>query len=107
MTIGMRAGALQRIITIQQPVTTNGVTRWVNLMTGVPAEIVPQSGAEIVRGQGAAPNVLQSLINIRYRAGIRPKMRVLYKARVLEIVSVINVDEDGQILTLVVKEAVS
>lgn len=102
MTLGVRAGALQRIITIQQPV--NG--KWVNLMTGVPADISPQSGTETIRGLGP-PNVILSQITLRYRPGIRPKMRVLYKTRVFEITSVINVDEDGQILTLVVREAVS
>lgn len=43
---------------------------------------------------------------VRYTSGITPDMRILYKGRVFDIVSVINDDEMNKTLTIIAKEVV-
>jgi head-tail adaptor len=47
---------------------------------------------------GAPQNPVQTLITIRYRSGIQPKMRALYGADVYSIEAVLG--QDGRKLTM-------
>lgn len=112
MPATIRAGSLNRRVTIQQPSTVNGISKWADVAT-VWAEISPVTGNEVARSLGPT-NVVMSTVTIRYRDGIKPRMRLLYKVfdasgallytRILEIVSVITPDEQQISLELVVKE---
>jgi SPP1 family predicted phage head-tail adaptor len=43
---------------------------------------------------------------VRYTKGITPKMRILYKGRIFDIIAVVNDDELNQTLTIIAKEVV-
>lgn len=90
----------QRII-IQQVVAN----KWVTFNT-VWAAVQPVTGAEVAR-QEEPTTTLKSNVIIRYLAGIKPKFRITFGTRVLEIQSVINVNEDNHEMNLVCNEVVN
>jgi SPP1 family predicted phage head-tail adaptor len=50
------------------------------------------------------PGVISHRIRIRYRSGVTPVCRILFKTRYFNIVSVINIDEKKEFLELICKE---
>jgi SPP1 family predicted phage head-tail adaptor len=56
------------------------------------AEILPLRGTELFTAQQVQSKVV-SKIKIRYLAGVSPKMRVLFGARIYQIESIINTTE--------------
>jgi SPP1 family predicted phage head-tail adaptor len=68
------------------------------------AEIVPQSGREIVRA-GQTVALSQCLLRMRYAAGVTTAMRVRFKGRTLNIVAVVNVEEKSHWMELVCQES--
>jgi SPP1 family predicted phage head-tail adaptor len=105
----MRAGRLRHRITIQDYTesqnTFGEVTKnWTDYAT-VWAAVEPVKGREFWESQQINAEITTK-VTIRYLAGIKPKMRILYDTRIFEIDSVINVDERNRELQLLVKEMV-
>ena len=106
----MRAGKLRYKITIQDYTESQNsygeVTKtWEDYAT-VWASIEPIRGREFWESQQINAEVTAK-ITIRYLAGVTPKMRVKYEARIFEIISVINPEERNKDLQLMVKESVN
>lgn len=103
--LGLFRRRADKQITIQQPGVVGGINKFTDWIT-VAAALDPQSGVE--RSGALDPsNVVTTSVYIEYLAGVRPKMRLNFGGRVLEIISVINLLEANIILHLVTKEAVS
>ncbi|MFZ3172073.1 MAG: phage head closure protein [Carboxydocellales bacterium] len=105
----MRAGELNRRITIQQPVETpdsEGVTTttWGTFTTAW-AAVEPLSGREFFNAQ-QFNSELTTRFRIRYQSGITTKMRVLFEARVFDILSVIPLKSAKKEIHLMTKEVI-
>jgi SPP1 family predicted phage head-tail adaptor len=102
-------GSLCHHITIQQATETQGadgsvIQTWANYCTAY-AEIVPLSGSEDYVAQGLSASVIYR-ITIRYRAGIVPKMCIVWGSREFDIISVRTIDERGRWLVMQCEEDV-
>jgi len=69
------------------------------------ASIEPISGREYFSAQTTQADVTHR-INLRYVAGVKPKMRVKYGSRIFDILSVSNVDERNRELQLMCRESI-
>lgn len=95
----MQSGRLRERVTIQQQSITRDASgeeliTWSDVAT-VWAQVLP--GASSERFQAAAGQRVAEVshtVRIRFRAGITPKMRLVWETRVLEILSI--VDPDGR-----------
>lgn len=108
MIIG--AGKLRHRVTLQELVKTDdgygGIAEtWRDVAT-VWAAVEPLSGDERYAAQQVQSD-LTHRVTIRYRAGVRPQMRVMYAGRVLQIVAVIDREERHRYLELLCSEVVS
>ena len=97
----MRAGRLNKRVTIQSPATGQDATGepttgWTDVAT-VWASIVDVSGREYVAA-GGLQNSAQTKITIRYRAGIVPSMRVVHGADTFNIEAVLGQDRRSLLL---------
>ncbi len=100
----MQTGRLRERVTIQ----TEDVTRdasgqelktWPDVAT-VWAQVLPGASAErFLASAGQRVAEVTHTVRIRYRAGITPKMRLVWETRILEIISI--VDPDGRTRTSV------
>lgn len=91
----MKAGSLNKRVTIQQPGTTQDeigqpVAGWVDVAT-VWANIRNRTGSEAMRSDSET-SVVQASIRLRYRTDVDASMRVVYGARVYKIVAVLPDD---------------
>lgn len=105
----MQAGKLRHRIDIQRPAggeDTYGAPdeAW-DLFLTAHASVEPRSGLERTEDQAVAAEVTH-VVRIRYREGVTPDMRVKFGDRVLEIESVVDVDERGRELVLLCKETI-
>lgn len=105
----MRAGRLRHRVTIQQCTETQNsygeaVKEWTDYAT-VWASVEPAKGREFWESQQVNAEITGTVV-MRYLAGVKSKMRVLYDGRVFEILAVINPDERNRELQLAVKEMV-
>lgn len=102
----MRAGQLRTRVEIQQPVRigsgTGGRTEWVTFAPAW-AAVKPIRSTDRT-DDGHFQTVRLARVTIRYREGVKSKMRVVIGSRVLEIVSVIDVDERHRQLDLLCEE---
>lgn len=103
----MNIGDLRHRITIQQPVESSNTfgeveKTWQDVAT-VWASIEPLRGREYFDSQQINAEVT-TRIRIRYRPGIKPKMRVVYGERIFDIQSVIDVEERHKEIHLMCKE---
>lgn len=103
----MRAGALDKRVTIRKPVqTVNSFNETVTTYTDVAtvwAAVEWRSGRRFE--EAAKLNAeIQGVIRIRYRTDIRPEWRLKYGNRDIQILSVTNPYERGQELQLNCKE---
>ena len=111
----MRAGVLRHQITLQQRDTIRDsmggqATRWTDVCT-TRAGIAQLSGRELEAARAIHSEVTHS-ITLRYRPEFSnptkaAALRLLFKGRVLNIVSVHNVDERGRELNLVCSEGLN
>ncbi len=105
----MRAGNLRHRITIQQLATvsdgTGGTTTTWQTFATVRAAIEPFTGGEYFDSQQTTSKI-STRIRLRYLAGVKPAMRVLYGSRVYNIEATINVEEKNQELQLLCTEVV-
>lgn len=109
-TILILAGELKRRVTLQERLTTKTpaggqVTTWSDVAT-VFAKIDPRPGSEPLEA-GAIRGVLSHVVRIRYRPGVTPAMRLLYGTRVLNIASVVDVEEAHVVLDLYCSEGLN
>jgi SPP1 family predicted phage head-tail adaptor len=69
------------------------------------AKIMPLRGKEIFYAMGAQ-NKMTHRITLRYRAGIKPQMRFVYKERVFKIVALVNENESDRYMTAYCDEVI-
>jgi len=104
----MRAGELRHRVTIQEFVEavdqygTPIGQDWQDVCT-VWAAVEPIQGREYILLQNTQTE-LTARIRIRYRAGIKPAMRVVYGQRIFNIQSVIDPEERHRELLLMCQE---
>lgn len=103
----MKAGDLRHRVTIQQSLPDRDsygteIARWSDVAT-VWAEVTDISGREYVAMQQAVSNV-SVRVRIRYLAGLQPTMRVLFGARTLDIVSILDAEGRNRELHLMCQE---
>ncbi len=103
----MDAGKLNKRITVeyqQESRDTDGavIKNWVEFCKPW-ASIQPLTGKEYFDAAQSVDNVVNTKITIRYRAGIKPDMRILYKDAIYDITSIINPNESNQYLLLMCK----
>lgn len=79
-------------------VATEFAKRW--------ASINPGTGREYVQADSVMADV-SNVLEMRYIAGVTPKHRVLFGARVFEIIFVENMNEANRVTRLYCKEKVS
>lgn len=110
MTHTLRSGDLNRRVTIQQRATTpdtfgqqSGI--WTDVASCW-AGIEQLMGRELEMAQAINAETTHR-ITLRYRAGITPAMRVLYQARVLNVLSVIDPDTAHVSLQLMCSEGLN
>lgn len=85
------------------PIQTDAA-QWEDVAT-VWAAIDPISGREFYEAQQSQSEVSHK-IRCRYRPGLTTDMRIKYRDRVFEIVSIINWQERGESLLIMAKELV-
>ena len=108
----MQAGQLKHKLDIETELNSQdayGQTaqQWVAFLRGLWAEIEPISGREYFSSQQVNAEISHR-IKIRYRAGIKPNMRVKFgAARVFNIVSVIDLKEAHREIHLMCTEVIT
>ena len=106
----MRIGDLKKRILLQSPVRTpDGVSGFT--LTWKDEDIIwaalwPLSANETVQAMQTGM-IVSGRIRIRYKADLKASWRIKYGNRYLNIVSIINPNEKGEYLDLLVKEAAS
>lgn len=104
----IRAGELNKIITLQQKNTVSDgmggpVVTWADVAT-VWAAIWPVSASEQTQAQSTTM-VISHRIRIRYRSVLKASWRIKFGNRYFNIVSVVNPNEANEFLDLMCKEA--
>ncbi|WP_096224897.1 phage head closure protein [Geobacillus sp. FJAT-46040] len=105
----MDPGLLRHRITIQQKTRVQNeygeeIADWVDVAS-VWASVNPISGREFFAAEAVNSEVTHK-INMRYRSGITPDMRVKFKERYFQIIAVMNLQEKNAELQLLCKELV-
>lgn len=103
----MQAGKLRRRITIEEKVSApdgggGNSVQWQAVAT-VWADIQPAGGSEVFT-QGQVRSDVTHNIEIRYRTGLKPSMRVNYGGRLFNIRSIIDKEERHRRLVLKCEE---
>lgn len=106
----MDPGKLKHRITLKQNNPTQDsegvmIEAWVDLAT-IWAAVEPLQGRELLAAQAIAAEVT-TRIRIRYRQGITPAMRVLYRDRIFDIQVPIDPEEKHQELQLMCREVIA
>ena len=88
----MRAGRLSSRVTIQQRTDTQTevgeqVPTW-STLAAVWADVIHNSGLETIKA-GASASVVKASIRVRYRADVKPSMRVVKGADIYNIEAVL------------------
>ena len=108
MTREPTAGELRQRITFQQPVKADDgygghVVSWANLVA-VWAKVEPISGREFFYAHQISVEVTHR-VKVRYLITINESMRIMYGGRILEIESIIDMDERHKFLEIFCKES--
>lgn len=96
--MSIRAGKLRHKITIQQPGASRdscggpAKSNWTDFKTGVWASVEPLQGKEYHAAVQDRAEV-STRFRIRFIAGLKPDMRIVYDGRVFGIVSIIDPNE--------------
>ena len=110
----MRAGKLrhridiQELVPVRDPVTLEfGEPEWVPRWEKCPARVEPLSARDIVAAQAAQSEATARMV-IRYRPGVLPTMRIVYRGEVYSIEGPpLEDDKSGlEYLTLLVSKGV-
>ena len=107
MTVTATAGPLRHRIAIQRQtdtITTSGgfAPTWATIAT-VWASVEPLSGREYLR-EHAVHGDTTHRVRMRYRGGVTRRHRLLWGARVFDILDPANQDEANVLLVILVKE---
>lgn len=100
----MNPGELKHRITFQVQDLEQEEETWNDILSTW-ANINPISGKEYYSAETINSDLTHK-IRLRYRKGITPDMRILYKDRIFNIVSVINEYEKNAILQLMCRELI-
>ena len=100
----MDPGKLNHRITFQIQNLDSEIEEWNDIVTTW-ASINPISGREYYQAETINSDLTHK-VRLRYRKGITPDMRILYKDRIFNIVSVINEYEKNAILQLMCRELI-
>jgi SPP1 family predicted phage head-tail adaptor len=105
----VRIGKLRHRITIEEAIETQDadgsvLKNW-SIFATAQASIEPISGREYFAAQSTQAD-LTHRINLRYVAGLKPKMRVKFGRRIFDILSVITIDERTRELQLMCRESI-
>jgi SPP1 family predicted phage head-tail adaptor len=103
----MQAGQIRHRVTIQERTTTTDqagqpLETWTEVLAAW-AAIEPVGGREYLESRSIQTDVSHQ-VRMRYQAGVTADMRVLYGARTLRIVAVINRDERNREMLLMCEE---
>lgn len=103
----MEAGKLRHVVNIQadqgiQNDVGEHIPSWVTTIT-TRAAVEPIAGREFFDAQQRQAEITHR-VRLRYRTGIEPTMRLLYRSRVLMIEAVIDVEERRRELHLMCRE---
>ena len=106
----MDAGKLDKLINIEQRTLTQDAAgqeyeTWVSIAT-VYANVKPLIGRDYLAARQTVDELSHD-IAIRYRRGIKPKMRIIYLGRILEIFAAIDPKESREWLYLKCREVVA
>lgn len=106
----MNAGEMRYSLTIQEPINTQNsygetIQTWRDFAT-VNGGVKPSSAREFWRASQQVADATHG-VTIRYLPGVLPTMRILYGARVLNIISVLDNEERHVELNLICKETVA
>jgi SPP1 family predicted phage head-tail adaptor len=106
----MDAGKLDKQITIQvrtldQDASGQQTETWSTFAT-VYANIKPLIGRDYLAAKQLTDEISHD-VTIRYRRGIKPKMRIFYLGRYMEIISIIDAEERREWLYLKCKELIA
>lgn len=104
-----RAGLLRHQITIESPTRTQDslgepLLTWSTFAT-TRASVEPLRGMELIQAAGVEANITHR-VTIRFRDGLRPDMRIRHRGRVLNIVSVSDIEERERRIEIMCKEQV-
>lgn len=93
------AGEFRHVIRIQEQIASrdnfgSNVIAWVDKFTKVYASCEPLSGRELMN-QGNVENEVTTRFKIRYREGVLPQQRIVYRNKFYDIKSVIPDNESG------------
>lgn len=86
----MRAGRLRHRITIQalgreqDPETGEELEDWITVWEKVPASVEPLSARDLIAAQAGQSEATGRMV-IRYRPGVLPTMRILYRGELYNI----------------------
>ena len=112
MAYQLDAGKLDQFVTIETDTGTEynaagqKIKVWIDFIpNGIWAEVLPLSGRELFNALQVQPDVTHQ-VNIRFREGIRPEMRIKLGSRYLNIASVLDVEEKRTSLQIMCKEAI-
>jgi len=105
----MRGGALKKPVTIQLVTETSdskgGIIETWTQFAKTRAGIEPLVGREFFDSKQVNADI-STKIRIRYVAGINTKMRLLFGARIFEILSIVDIKEGGREMILMCREDV-
>jgi SPP1 family predicted phage head-tail adaptor len=103
----MRAGRLRHYVAVEQPVTQvaadGGATKGWELVFNEWAAIEPLRGREYFQA-AAAQSEVDTMITMRYRSGVKTRMRVNYAGRHFDIQAVKDIQLRGRELQIMAKE---
>lgn len=104
----MNAGSLRHRVTIQQRAATQDgfgepSDTWTDIAT-VWANVQPLRGEERFTAQQMQA-AIDHKVTMRYRAPLSAQNRLMFGARILDIESVVNIDERNRTLEVFCKEA--
>jgi len=110
----MQAGKLRHRIDfqmlgdVQDPSSGEMVPGWATVWEKLPAYVTPLSARELIAAQ-AAQSEASARIMIRYRAGVLPTMRIIFRADVYDIKGPPLPDPDSglEYLTILVAKGVN
>ncbi len=86
----MQAGKLRHRIdfqkagAVQDPISGEMLSGWATVWEKVPASVTPLSARDFIAAQ-AAQSEASARIVIRYRSGVLPTMRIIYRGEVYDI----------------------
>lgn len=110
MAFNVRASELREVVNIESLTTAadaygNEADTWAAITDGtnVPAKVEPLRGSEFIAAQQVQSEVTHT-VKMRYRTGVLPSMRLLYRSRYLHILTVIDMNERQRMLELHCKE---